>query len=196
MLTKIGERLADKTEMIVPRSLLLRSLMANLSRMTVKRSTDNASSWCCTQQFKFPGMTELDVVYEDDTDDFDELDAGAAVPSVTIVCDMLSQGSFLSSTGWCRSCAFFTPRCISQELDVSSATFARLVRRKEGCRYIVIKVRVQTVIGSKWSSAAVMFPNSDCLIINETAVVNAHPVQNINREFTECSIGTDGDIPG
>ena len=33
---------------------------------------------------------------------------------------------------------------------------------------------------------------SDCLIINETAVVNAHPVQNINSEFTECSIGTDG----
>ena len=38
--------------------------------------------------------------------------------------------------------------------------------------------------------------HSDCLIINETAVVNAHPVQNINSEFTECSIGTDGDIPG
>ena len=37
---------------------------------------------------------------------------------------------------------------------------------------------------------------SDCLIINETAVVNAHPVQNINSEFTEFSIGTDGDIPG
>ena len=34
--------------------------------------------------------------------------------------------------------------------------------------------------------------HSDCLIINETAVVNAHPVQNINSEFTECSIGTDG----
>ena len=38
--------------------------------------------------------------------------------------------------------------------------------------------------------------HSDCLIINETAVVNAHPVQNINSEFTECLIGTDGDIPG
>ena len=38
--------------------------------------------------------------------------------------------------------------------------------------------------------------HSDCLVINETAVVNAHPVQNINSEFTECSIGTDGDIPG
>ena len=37
---------------------------------------------------------------------------------------------------------------------------------------------------------------SDCLIINETAVVNAHPTQNINSKFAECSIGTDGDIPG
>ena len=51
----------------------------------------------------------MDVVDEDDTvDDFDELDAGAAVPSVTIVCDVLSQGSFLFGTGWCKSCAFFT----------------------------------------------------------------------------------------
>ena len=36
VLIKIGERLADKTEMIVPRSLLLRSLMTNLSRITVE----------------------------------------------------------------------------------------------------------------------------------------------------------------
>ena len=34
---------------------------------------------------------------------------------------------------------------------------------------------------------------SDCLIINETAVMNAHPVQNINSEDTA---GTDGDVPG
>ena len=101
----------------------------------------------------------MDVVDEDDTvDDFNELDAGAAV-SITIVCDGLSQGSFLFVTGWCKSCAFFTPWCISQELDVSSATFARLARRKEGCRFIVATVRVQTVISSEWSSAAVMFPN-------------------------------------
>ena len=40
----------------------------------------------------------MDVVDEDDTvDDFDELDAGAAVPSITIVCDGLSMGSFLLS---------------------------------------------------------------------------------------------------
>ena len=105
-------------------------------------------------------MTELDVVDEDDTvDDFDELDAGAAIPSITIVRDGLSKGNFLFGTGWCKSCAFFTLWCISQELDVSSATFARLARRKEGCRLIVIKMRVQTVISSKWSSAAVMFPN-------------------------------------
>ena len=54
-------------------------------------------------------MTELGVVDEDDTvDDFDELGAGAAV-SITIVCDGLSKGNFLFSTGWCKSCAFFTP---------------------------------------------------------------------------------------
>ena len=110
-------------------------------------------------ELSFPGMTELDVVDEDDTvDDFDELGAGAAIPSITIVCDVLSQGSFLLGTGWCKSCAFFTLWYISQELDVSSATFARLTR-KEGCRYIVAKVRMQTVIGSDWPSAAVMFPN-------------------------------------
>ena len=34
---------------------------------------------------------------------------------------------------------------------------ARLARGKEGCRFIVEKVRVQTVISSEWSSAAVMF---------------------------------------
>ena len=108
---------------------------------------------------QFPGMTELDVVDEDDTvDDFVELDAGAAA-SITIVCNVLSQGRFLFSTGWCKSCAFFTLWCISQELDVSSATFSRLARRKEGCRFIVAKVRVQTVISSEWSSAAVMFPS-------------------------------------
>ena len=50
VLIKIGGRLADKTEMIVPRSLLLSSLMTNLSRITVNRSTDEANSRCCTQQ--------------------------------------------------------------------------------------------------------------------------------------------------
>ena len=56
---------------------------------------------------QFPGMTELDVVDEDDTvDDFDELGAGAAVPGITIVCDVLSQGSFLFVTGWYNPCAF------------------------------------------------------------------------------------------
>ena len=81
MLTKIGERLAVKTRDDCSEEFTVEELDDGLSRMTVKRSTDNASSWCCTQQFKFPGMTELDVVDEDDTvDDFDELDAGAAVP--------------------------------------------------------------------------------------------------------------------
>ena len=45
-------------------------------------------------------------------------------------------------------------RGFSQELDVFSATFARLARRKEGCRFIVAKVRMQIVIGSEWSSAS------------------------------------------
>jgi len=31
---------------------------------------------------------------------------------------------------------------------------------------------------------------------NETAVVNAHPTQNINSEFAECSTGTDVYVPG
>ena len=89
------------------------------------------------------------------------------------------------------------PRCISEELDVFSATFARLATRKEGCRFIVAKVRMQIVIGSEWSSASRdVSKHSDCLIIHETAVVNAHPIQNINSKFTECSIGTDGHIPG
>ena len=53
----------------------------------------------------------------------------------------------------------FIPRGVSQELGFSSAALARLVRRKEGCRCIVAKVRLQIVIGSEWPSAAVMFPN-------------------------------------
>ena len=121
-----------------------------LSRITVNDRQTKQARGVALNRTQFPGMTELDVVDEDDTvDDFDELGAGAAVPSITIVCDVLSQGNFLFSTGWCKSCAFFTLWCISQELDVSSATFARLTR-KEGCRFIVIKVRVRTVISSKW----------------------------------------------
>ena len=55
---------------------------------------------------QFPGMTELDVVDEDDTvDDFDELGAGVAA-SITIVCDGLSKGNYLFGTGWCNPCAF------------------------------------------------------------------------------------------
>ena len=69
----------SRPEIIVSEEFTVEELDDGLSRITVKRSTDNASSWCCTQQFMFPGMTELDVVDEDDTvDDFDELDAGAA----------------------------------------------------------------------------------------------------------------------
>jgi len=49
-----------------------------------------------------------DVVDEDDTlDDFDELDAGAAMLGTTVVCDGLSQGSLLHGTGRCKPCAFF-----------------------------------------------------------------------------------------
>ena len=113
MLIKIGERLAVKTRDNCSEEFTVEELDDGLSLMTVKRSTDNASLWCCTQQFKFPGMTTLaskqslsDVVDEDDTlDDFDELDAGAAA-SITIVCDDLSKGNFLFGTGWCNPCAF------------------------------------------------------------------------------------------
>ena len=77
-------------------------------------------------------MTELDVVDEDDTvDDFDELDAGAAIPSITIVCDVLSQGNFLLSRDGAIHVHSDIPRCIIQELDVFSATFARLAREKK-----------------------------------------------------------------
>ena len=98
--------MAVKTRDDYSEEFTVEELDDGLSRITVKRSTDNASSWCCSQQFKFPGMTELDIVDEDDTvDDFDELDAGAA-PSITIVCEGLSKGKFLFSTGWCNTGAF------------------------------------------------------------------------------------------
>ena len=106
MLTKIGERLAVKTRDDCSEEFTVEEVDDGLSRMTVKRSTVYASSWCCTQQFKFLGMTELDVVDDDDTvDDFDELDAGAAA-SITTVCDGLSKGNFLFGSGWCNPCAF------------------------------------------------------------------------------------------
>ena len=99
MLIKIGERLADKTEMIVPK-LLLRSMMTNLSRTTVNDQQTLRTRGVALNRTQFPGMTELDVVDEDDTvDDFDELGAGAAIPSITIVCNGLSHGSFLFVTG-------------------------------------------------------------------------------------------------
>ena len=161
MLIKIGERLAVKTRDDCSEVFTVEKL----DDQSVTNHSGNGQQTLrargvALSRTQFPGMTELDVVDEDDiVDDFDELNAGAATPGITIVCDVLSQGSFLFGTGWCKSCAFFTPWCISQELDVSSATFARLARRKEGCRFIVAKVRVQIVIGSEWSSAAVMFPN-------------------------------------
>ena len=197
MLTKIGERLAVKTRDDCSEEFTVEELDDGLSRITVKRSTDNASSWCCTQQFKFPGMTELDVVDEDDTvDDFDELDAGAAA-SITIVCDGLSKGNFLFSHGMVQvMCILYTlvyqsgvgrlfchvcpPGKKKRRMQVhrrKSASADRDQQRVVKCSRDVSK-------------------HSDCLIINETAVVNAHPVQNINSEFTECLIGTDGDIPG
>ena len=137
-------------------------------------------------------MTELDVVDEDDTvDDFDELDAGAAVPIITIVCDGLSQGNFLlsqdgpstlvSQSGVGRLlCHVCPPGEKKRRMQVhcrKSASADRDQQRVVKCSRHVSK-------------------RSNCLIINETAVVNAHPVQNINSEFTECSIGTDCDFPG
>ena len=74
--------------------------MTNLSRITVNDRQTKQARGVALSRTQFPGMTELDVVDEDDTvDDFDELDAGAAVPSITIVCDVLLQGSFLFVTG-------------------------------------------------------------------------------------------------
>ena len=149
VLTKTGCQLV-KTRDDCSEEFTVEELNDGLSRITVNDRQTKQARGVAFNRTQFPGMTELDVVDEDDTvDDFDELGAGAAIPSVTIVCDVLSQGSFLFGTGWCKSCAFFTPWYISQELDVSSTTFARLTR-KEGCRYIVAKVRVQTVIGSEW----------------------------------------------
>ena len=194
MLTKIGERLAVKTRDDCSEEFTVEELDDGLSQMTVKRSTDNASSWCCIQQFEFPGMTELDVVDEDNTvDDFDELDAGAAA-SITIVCDGLSKGNFLlswdgashvhtkvyqSGVGrlFCHVCPPGKKKRRMQVHRRKSANADRDRQRVVKCSRDVSK-------------------HSDCFIINETAVVNAHPVQNINSEFTECSIGTDGDIPG
>ena len=91
--------------MIVPRSLLLKSSMNNLSRMTVNDQQTMRARGVALSRTQFPGMTELDVADDDDTvDDSDELDAGAAA-SITIVCDGLSKGNFLFGTGWCNPCA-------------------------------------------------------------------------------------------
>ena len=111
MLIKIGERLADKTRDDCSEEFTVEELddglVTNDSETINRRMRARGVALSRTQ---FPGMTELDVVNEDDTvDDFDELGASAAIPSVTIVCDGLSQGSFLFVTGWCKSCAFFTP---------------------------------------------------------------------------------------
>ena len=144
----------------------------------MKRSTDEASLWCCTQQFKFLGMTELDVV-----DD--------------VVWDVHLQGSFLFVTGWCKPCAFFyTLTCQSGVGRLFCHVFPpgekkrrmQVHRRKSAS---ADRDRQRVVKCSRDVSN-----HSDCLIINETAVVNAHPIQNINSKFTECSIGTYGDIPG
>ena len=129
MLTKIGERLAVKTRDDCSEEFTVEELDDGLSRITVNDRQTKQARGVAHSRSQFPGMTELDVVDEDDTvDDFYELDAGTAVSSITIVCDVLSQGRFLFSTEWCKSCAFFTLWCISQELDVSSATFASLTR--------------------------------------------------------------------
>ena len=104
----------SRREMIVLRGFFVEKLDDKLSRMTAKPWTNNVSSWCCTLQFKFPGMKQSwsGVVDRDDVDDFDEL-----------------------------------------------AQVLQYLVSQEGCKFIVAKVRVQIVISSEWSSAAVMFPN-------------------------------------
>ena len=68
-------------------------------------------------------MTELDVADEDDTvDDFDELAAGAAVPSITIVCDGLSKGNFLLD-------GMVQPMCILIYQGVSVRSWTSLLPR-------------------------------------------------------------------
>ena len=84
--------------MIVPEEFTVEELDDGLS--TVKRSTDVASSWCCTQQNSVSWNDRIG------RDAHQELDAGAATPSITIVCDGLSKGNFLFGTGWCNPCAF------------------------------------------------------------------------------------------
>ena len=71
-------------------------------------------------------MTELDVVDEHDTvDDFDELGAGAAIPSITIVCDGLSQCNFLCVTG---------VMCILTYQEVSVRSWTSLLPRMPAWR--------------------------------------------------------------
>ena len=144
--------------MIVPRSLLLKSLMTDCHSETINR------------------RCELVVLHSAELS-FLERQNWTLLTRMTLLMILMSwmqalrhPVSRLSATVFRRvtSCSARDgathvhsdiPRCISQELDVSSATFARLVRRKEGCRFIVAKVRMQTVIGSEWSSAAVMSTN-------------------------------------
>ena len=143
-------------------------------------------------------MTELVVVDEDDTvDDFDELDAGAAVSSITIVCDVLSQGRLPVQHGMVQvMCILYTlvyqsgvGRLFCHVCPPGKKKRRMQVHRRKSANADRDQQRV-----AKCSRD--VSKHSDCLIINETAVVNAHPVQNINGRFTECSIGTDGDIPG
>ena len=197
VLTKIGERLAVKTRDDCSEECTVEELDDGLSRMTVNDQQTMRARGVALNRTQFPGMTELDVVDEDDTvDDFDELDAGAAA-SITIVCDVLSQGSFLFSTGWCNPCAFWHTKvyqsgvgCLFCHVCPPGERKRRMqVHRRKSAS--ADRDRQQVVKCSRDVSK-----HSDCLIINETVVVNAHPVQNINSEFTECSIGTDGDIPG
>jgi len=139
-----------------------------------------------------------DVVDEDDTlDDFDELDAGAAMLGTTVVCDGLSQGSLLHGTGRCKPCAFFyTKGCQSGV----GCLFCHVCPPGEKKRRMQVHRRQSARAGRDRRRVAKcsrdVSKRSDCLIINETAVVNAHPTQNINSKFAECSIGTDGDMPG
>ena len=109
VLTKTGCQLV-KTRDDCFEEFTVEELDDGLSRITVSDQQTKQACGVALNRTQFPGMTELDVVDEDDiVDDFDELNAGAATPGITIVCDRLSQGSFLFVTGWCKSCAFFTP---------------------------------------------------------------------------------------
>jgi len=190
------------------------------------RGSSSSSSWTTrtSERQSWADMTEA----EDSLNIFGEQDSDAVSVGLTVVGDMLSQGSLLHGTGQCKPCAFFhTKGCQSgaaclfchacppgekqrrkqvhrRQCAPSGNDRRRLARAtrdisKDAAAGTLLP---QPTITSR-TSCPVQEPQSTAAVderyfqtINETAVVNAHPTQNINSEFAECSTGTDGDVPG